>query len=56
MAPLTAAAAVLAIAVALVLVRVIQNGGAVPVQRPSAPPAGVPPYYVALTRESDFPG
>jgi hypothetical protein len=56
-APLTAAAAVVALAIALVLVKGIQNGGAVPASpatsaSPGAPtgPGGAPRYYAALTK------
>jgi hypothetical protein len=49
LAPATAAAAVVALAIALVAVRVIPNGGGVP-QSPAAvaPIPGVPEYYVAV--------
>jgi hypothetical protein len=52
--PLTAAAAVVTLAISLVLVRDIQNGGAVP-PNPAAStgPGGIPRYYVALQK---FPG
>ena len=62
-APLTAAAAVVALAIALVLVKGIQNDGAVPANpatsaspatsvSPGAPtgPGGAPRYYAALTK------
>jgi len=62
-APLTAAAAVVALAIALVLVKGIQNDGAVPANPatsaspatspgPGAPtgPGGAPRYYAALTK------
>jgi hypothetical protein len=58
--PFTAAAAVVALAVSLVLVRGIQNGIAVPPKpvdsAPAAPasPGGVPRYYVAAARPSDI--
>jgi hypothetical protein len=58
--PLTAAAAVVALAISLVLVRGIQNGIAVPskpvASSPAAPtgPGGVPRYYVAAARPSDI--
>jgi hypothetical protein len=48
-APLTAAAAVTALALSLVLIRDIPNGGAVPANRAtSTGSGGVPRYYVAL--------
>lgn len=47
MAPVTAAAAVLAIALSLALIRVIPNGPVVPASPPPSV-AGVPAYYVAL--------
>jgi len=46
--PATAAAAVIALAIALVIVRDIPNGRVVP-PPPPATASGVPPYYVALT-------
>ena len=47
--PLTAAAVVVALAIALVVVRDIPNGSAVPKNpTPSTAPGGVPRYYVAL--------
>ena len=58
--PFTAAAAVVALAVSLVLVKGIQNGIAVPQKpvdsAPAAPagPGGVPRYYVAAARPSDI--
>jgi hypothetical protein len=49
LAPLAAAAVVVAVAVSLVLVRGNQNGSVVPQLTPSAAsPGGVPRYYVAL--------
>lgn len=53
-APIAAAAAVIALAVSLVIVRDAPNGGGV---SPSARPAvsGVPPYYVALYRLGKSP-
>ncbi len=52
-APLTAAAVVVALAIALVLVRDIPNGGVVsPSPATSTGPGGVPRYYVALTQFS----
>jgi hypothetical protein len=50
LAPLAAAAAVVALAIAVVTVKVIQNGGVVS-QNPTAvaPIAGVPEYYVATS-------
>lgn len=55
-APLTAAAVVVALAIALVLVKDIPNGSAVPsnptssaVPGPSTGPGGVPRYFVALS-------
>ncbi len=48
-APLAAAAAVVALAVSLLLIRDIPNGGAVsPTPASSAGPGGAPRYYVAL--------
>ena len=46
--PATAAAAVRALAIALVIVRDLPNGRVVPAL-PSATGSGVPPYYVAVT-------
>jgi len=52
-APLTAAAVVVALAIALVLVRDIPNGSAVPPNpATSTGPGGAPRYYVALTQFS----
>jgi len=48
LAPLAAAAVVVALALSLVLVKVRPNGGAVPVNRPTAGPGGTPRYYAAL--------
>ena len=48
LAPLAAAAVVVAVAVSLVLVRGPQNGGVVPPSAPLTAPGGVPRYYVAL--------
>jgi len=57
-APLTAAAAVVTLAIALVLVKDIPNGSMVPPNptpssspATSATPGGVPRYYVAVTRQ-----
>jgi hypothetical protein len=49
-APLTAAAAVIALAISLVVVKDMPNGGAVPEKSPmpTAGPGGAPRYYVAL--------
>jgi len=47
-APATAAAAVIALAIALVIVRDIPNGRVAP-PRPAVTGTGVPPYYVAVT-------
>jgi hypothetical protein len=53
LAPVTAAALVIALAIALVIVRTLQNGPAVPaVPQPSAPTI-FPRYYVAL-EQSDY--
>jgi hypothetical protein len=49
LAPLTSAAVVVVLAIALVLVKDITDGGAVPEKPiPSTGPGGVPRYYVAL--------
>jgi hypothetical protein len=49
-APLTAAAVVIALAISLVVVKDMPNGGAVPKKSPmpTAGPGGAPRYYVAL--------
>jgi hypothetical protein len=54
-APVTAAAVVVVLAIALVLVKDLPNGGAVPANRATSTtgPAGAPRYYVAL---KDIPG
>jgi hypothetical protein len=57
LAPLAAAAVVVAVAVSLVLIRGPQNGSVVPQPSPSAAsPGGVPPYYVALHPVTAKPG
>lgn len=50
LAPLTAAAVVIALAIALVIVKDLPNGGAVPVSpaQPAAGPGGAPRYFAAL--------
>jgi hypothetical protein len=48
LAPLAAAAVVLAVAASLVIIRDLPNGRVVPAVSP-APPASVPAYYVALS-------
>jgi hypothetical protein len=46
--PLTAAAAVVALAISLVIIKDMPNGSPVPNSTSSSVPAGVPRYYVAL--------
>lgn len=53
--PLTAAAAVVVLAIALVLVKDIPNGGVVPPNPSTAGPGGVPRYYVALKQPATYP-
>lgn len=48
LAPLTAAAAVIALAISLVIVRDIPNGHVVPPASPAPTVDGVPPYYVTF--------
>jgi len=56
-APLAAAAAVVALAISLVLIKDIQNGGGVsPGPATSTGPGGVPRYYVALQKFTDASG
>jgi hypothetical protein len=57
-APLAAAAVVVALAISLVIVKNIQNGGAVPADpaASTAGPGGVPRYYVALKELPRKPG
>ncbi len=56
-APLTAAAVVVVLAIALVIVRDMPNGSKVPANpATSAGPGGVPRYYVALTLSQLEPG
>ena len=50
-APVTAAAAVIALAISLALVRDIPNGRVVSPPRPTAASGGVPRYYAALIRQ-----
>jgi len=54
LAPVTAAAVVLAIAASLVLIRDIPNGRVVAVARPASSPAG-PAYYVSLSAPATAP-
>jgi hypothetical protein len=57
LAPLAAAAVIVAVAVTLVLVRGPLNGGVVPQSTATAAlPGGVPRYYVALHPRSNKPG
>jgi hypothetical protein len=49
-APVTAAAAVMALAISLVVIRDIPNGGVVPPASPASVAGAVPPYYVTLYR------
>ena len=56
-APLTAAAVVVALAIALVIIKDLPNGGRVPSKAPtSTGPGGIPRYYVALSPASSKSG
>jgi len=52
--PLTAAAAMVVLAVALVLIKDIPNGSVVPPNTSTAGPGGVPRYYVALKQLATY--